>query len=249
MDIQAYLQRIQFPGTPKPNYQTLVDLQRSHLLTVPFENLSIHWGEPIFLQEQALFNKIVQRKRGGFCYELNGLFSALLRELEFSVTRLSAGVYDPSHGMGPEFDHMTIMVELDRRYLLDVGFGDSFRQPLLLDERGDQMQGSRAYRIERDGEHYILLEKRPEDEWNLRYRFILQPRCLDDYQEMCIYHQTSPDSAFTQNRVCSKATPDGRITLSDMRIIETKNGVRNERKLANDEEFLQLLDLHFGFTM
>ena len=136
MDIDAYLDRINYHGSRAVNSETLRELQVAHLLAVPFENLSIHAHEPIVLDDEALFTKIVTKRRGGFCYEANGLFAALLRELGFDVVMLSAGVANAEGGFGPDFDHMALMVTLDERWLVDVGFGDSFREPLLLDERG-----------------------------------------------------------------------------------------------------------------
>src|SRR2546421_10050322 len=144
MDIQAYLQRIDYTGPLVPSAKTLRLLQVAHLRTVPFENLSIHSGEPIVLDDDALFEKIVSRRRGGFCYELNGLFAALLRALGFDVAMLSAQVADAQGTFGPDFDHMTLLVNQDERWLADVGFGDSFSEPLLLDSRQEQGQGERA---------------------------------------------------------------------------------------------------------
>src|SRR4051812_10193641 len=92
LDVHAYLERIRYHGPLDPTAETLRRLQVAHLLSVPFENLSIHWGEPIELDDEALFEKIVVRRRGGFCYELNGLFATLLRALGFDVAMLSAGV-------------------------------------------------------------------------------------------------------------------------------------------------------------
>src|SRR5687768_9467525 len=108
MDVDAYLHRINYQGSLAPTARTLRDLQVAHLQTVPFENLSIHSAEPIILNDEALFEKIVLRRRGGFCYELNGLFAALLRKLGFEVVMLSAGVADAQGIFGPDFDHMTL---------------------------------------------------------------------------------------------------------------------------------------------
>ena len=174
MDIQAYLERINYHGTLTPSLQTLRELHLAHLLTVPFENLSVHHKEQIVLQDDALFNKIVMRRRGGFCYELNGLFSALLRALGFKVEMLSAGVTRPNGGFGPEFDHMMLMVTLDERWLVDVGFGDGFREPLRLDERSVQHQNTRAYQLLSDEERLILMEQKENEEWKPQYRFTLQ---------------------------------------------------------------------------
>jgi N-hydroxyarylamine O-acetyltransferase len=255
MDIKAYLQRINYRGPLAPTAQTLQQLQLAHLLTVPFENLSIHSGEPIILDDDALFEKIVMRRRGGFCYELNGLFAALLRELGFEVARLSAGVANAEGIFGPDFDHMTLLVTikedgLSKQWLADVGFGDSFREPLLLDSRDEQAQGRRTYKIASDESHLIMMQCQDGDEWKAQYRFTLQPHNYADYSEMCRYHQTSPQSHFTRARVCTRATPDGRVTLSDMRLITTIDGKeRTEQLLTSDDEYTPVLEKHFGIEM
>ncbi len=250
MNIKAYLERINYHGSLAPTAETLRDLQVAHLLAVPFENLSIHARQPIVLEDEALFTKIVEGRRGGFCYEANGLFAALLRALGFDVRMLSAGVADAEGGFGPDFDHMTLMVTLEQRWLVDVGFGDSFLEPLLLDEWSEQVQGSRAYRIVPDGTHLILMQRDGDDEWKAQYRFTLQPHEYGDYAEMCRYHQTSPQSHFTRARICSRATEEGRITLSEMRLITTsKNGGRQERTLTSQEEYAAILHEHFGVVL
>lgn len=241
MDVDAYLCRIGYAGPLAPTAQTLQQLQLAHLLSVPFENLSIHAGEPIVLDDESLFGKIVRRRRGGFCYELNGLFAALLRTLGFEVAMLSAGVARDDGGFGPEFDHMTLEVDLEQRYLADVGFGDSFRQPLILDERGEQAQGGEAFRIEDAGERLILMRRTGGEGWRPQYRFDLEPHVYADFENMCRYHQTSPRSLFTGKRLCSLATPDGRITLSGTTLITTRAGVREEREVANEAEHEDVL--------
>ncbi len=249
MDIQAYLERIGYQGSLAPTAETLRKLQVAHLMAVPFENLSIHAKEPIVLEDEALFDKIVGRRRGGFCYEANGLFAALLRALGFDVRMLSAEVANAEGNFSQPFDHMSLMVTLDERWLVDVGFGDSFLEPLLLDERGEQVQGKRAYRIINDGD-YLILMQRDGDEWKAQYRFTLQPYQYSDYAEMCRYHQTSPQSHFTKGRICSRATPSGRVTLSEMRFIKTTNdGSRREQTLTSEEEYAAILREHFGIVM
>jgi N-hydroxyarylamine O-acetyltransferase len=251
VNIPAYLDRINYHGPLAPTAETLRELQVAHLLTVPFENLSIHARQLIALDDNALFEKIVKRRRGGFCYEVNGLFAALLRALGFDVKMLSAGVANAEGGFGPDFAHMALMVTLDERWLVDVGFGDSFCEPLLIDERGDQRQGERAYRIDSDGTYLILM--RHDDDagggWKAQYRFTLQPHEYGDYEEMCRYHQTSPQSHFTRGRICSRATPDGRATLSEMRLIITRNGERQELALKNEEEYAVVLREYFGVNL
>jgi len=249
LNLQAYLERVNYHGSIAPTAETLRALQVAHLLTVPFENLSIHAGEPIVLEDEALFSKIVERRRGGFCYEANGLFAALLRAIGFDVTMLSAEVAQAEGSFSQPFDHMTLMVKLEQRWLVDVGFGDSFLEPLLLDERREQVQDSRAYRISDDG-RYLTLSRRDPSEWRPQYRFTLRAYEYDDFAEMCRYHQSSPQSHFTQGRICSRATDEGRITLSDMRLITTyRNGERKEQTLQSDEQYLVALREHFGVVM
>ena len=220
---------------------------------MPFENLSIHAKQPIILEDDALFAKIVDNRRGGFCYEANGLFAALLRALGFDVAMLAAEVANAAGEFGPKFDHMTLMASLDQRWLVDVGFGDSFREPLLLDERGEQVQAGRAYRILGDRNQLTLMQREEGDEWKVQYRFTLQTHTYPDYAEMCHYHQTSPQSHFTRSRICSRATEDGRITLSDMRLITTSlsgaHQVRKERTLTSQEEYADTLREQFGIVM
>jgi N-hydroxyarylamine O-acetyltransferase len=250
MDVDAYLERIGYRGPLAPTAETLRRLHVAHLLAVPFENLSIHAGEPVVLDDESLFDKVIARVRGGFCYELNGLFAALLRELGFRVEMLSAAVARRGGGFGPEFDHMALLVTLGERRLADVGFGDSFVEPLLVDERAEQTQGARAFRIDEEGGgRLVLLRRDAEGAWEPQYRFGLEPHAYADYAEMCRFHQTSPESHFTRGRVCSRLTPEGRVTLSGSRLITTRGGERVERELADEAECDAALLEHFRISM
>ncbi|MFL6331872.1 MAG: arylamine N-acetyltransferase family protein [Pyrinomonadaceae bacterium] len=250
MDVEAYLERIGYRGGLAPTAETLRRLHVAHLLTVPFENLSIHAGEPIVLEDALLFDKVVARRRGGFCYELNGLFAALLRALGFRVEMLSAAVARREGGFGPEFDHMALLVTLEERWLADVGFGDSFAEPLLVDERAEQRQGPRAFRVDGvEGGRLLLLRRDAGGAWEPQYRFGLEPHAYAEYEEMCRLQQTSPESHFTRGRVCSRLTNEGRVTLSGTRLIETKGGGKEERELLSEEECAAALLEHFGISM
>ena len=248
MNVDAYLDRIGYEGSRAPSMETLRGLHYAHMLAVPFENLDIHAGRHIVLDREALFEKIIRRRRGGFCYELNGLFAALLEELGFHVALLSAWVVSAGT-IGPEFDHMALLVELDERWLADVGFGESFREPLRLDDPGEQVQHGRAYRLVATKGSWSLSEGAPGGDHTTQYVFTLQPRRLSDFADMCRYHQTSPQSHFTRKRVCSLATPSGRVTLSDMSLISTKGGERQEILLTNDQEYAGALREHFGIDL
>lgn len=249
VDVTAYLRRINYQGPLDTCAETLRRLHRAHMLSVPFENLDIHLERSIILDESKLLSKVVERRRGGFCYELNGAFAALLRALGFNVAMLSAGVARREGGFGPPFDHMALLVELEERWLADVGFGDSFREPLLLDYAGEQAQDEDVYRLARDGEHLILERRGDSGAWEPQYRFTLRSYQLEDFAEMCRYHQTSPDSSFTQRRTCSMATAKGRVTLTGMRLITTAGGERQERALATQEEYDAALREHFGVEL
>jgi N-hydroxyarylamine O-acetyltransferase len=260
LNIKAYLERINYPFNDSraltPSAEMLRALQVAHLMTVPFENLSIHAGQTIVLEDDALFTKIVENRRGGFCYEANGLFAALLRALGFDVAMLAAEVAKAEGDFSPNFAHMTLMVCLEERWLVDVGFGDSFREPLLLDYRGEQVQGSRAYQIVPDDGRHTLMQRDEGDQWQAQYRFTLENHTYADYAEMCRYHQTSPESHFTRSRICSRLTEEGRITLSDMRLITTSGSgaqqtqqARREHTLASEAEYADVLREQFGIVM
>lgn len=266
MDVQAYLRRIHYqgsltpgadspsvdrpgigrPGIGRPSVDLLRSLHRAHLFTVPFENLDIGLGREIICDENRILRKIVNEHRGGFCYELNGAFAVLLRALGFRVTLLSARVAREDGGYGPEFDHLTLRVDLEQPWLADVGFGDGFLEPLRLESHTEQPQGGRAYRLTcLTSENGVFsLEVLVNGKWKREYAFTLQPRKLSEFAGMCHYHQTSPESHFTRQRLCTLATLEGRVTLSDEKLIEARGDSRRERLLSGEQEWrVQLREL------
>lgn len=249
LDIPAYLDRIAYAGSIVPTLEVLRSLHRAHLLSVPFENLDIALGREIVCDETAFLRKIVQRRRGGFCYELNGAFAALLRSIGFTVTLLSARVPREDGSESPEFDHLALRVDLDDPWLADVGFGDSFLEPLKLSPGVEQQQDGWRYRVV-DYEKSLWMERADRDGvWKRQYSFTLAARSLNDFGDMCRYHQTSPESPFTRKSVCSMATPGGRITVADRKLIFTRNGNREERLLALEPEWRAALKEHFGIVL
>jgi len=247
MDVDAYLRRIGYSGPLVASAETLHALHRQHLFTVPFENLNIPLKTAITLELPLLYDKIVTRRRGGFCYELNGLFAELLLALGFRVQMLSARVHREDDSFGPEFDHMLLKVDLDGPWLADVGFGDSFVNPIRFPRGSDEVQGKRYFLLSA-GEDWLLVR---EDETGQtpQYRFRDVPRQFADYAPMCHYHQTSPESGFTRRWICSRATPEGRITLANRRLIMTRNGQREERLLTTEEEARHCLREQFGVEL
>jgi N-hydroxyarylamine O-acetyltransferase len=242
--VDAYLARIGAGRPAVADAVALRELQLRHLSTVPFENLSIHLGEDIVLAEDALFDKIVGRWRGGFCYEVNGLFSALLTALGYRVTLLSARPAG-QHGFGPPFDHLALRVDLDEPWLVDVGFGRFSNYPLRLDVRTEQPEPAGTFLVVEtaDGDLDVSRDGEPE------YRIEQRPRELADFAPTCWYQRTSPDSHFTKSLVCSRLTSTGRITLSGRLLIDTTGGQRTERALETDAEVLATYRDLFGIGL
>jgi N-hydroxyarylamine O-acetyltransferase len=248
MDVDAYLARIGAARPARPDAAALRELQLRHLLSVPFENLSIHLGEPIVLDEEALVDKVVRRRRGGFCYELNGAFAALLSALGFSVTLLNARAFTPE-GLGPPYDHMALRVDVCGGagvWLADVGFGRFSNLPLRLDAGdADQADPVGVFRVveQPDGDLDVTMNGEPQ------YRLDPRPRALGDFEATCWWHQTSPKSLFTRSLVCSLLTETGRVTLSDRTFVRTTGTERDERGLTDDADVLAAYRTHFGITL
>ncbi|PYQ41936.1 MAG: acetyltransferase [Acidobacteria bacterium] len=249
MDVRSYLDRIGYLGPIEGTVGNLRALHRAHLLTVPFENLDISLGRKIVLEEEAILRKILELQRGGFCYELNGAFAGLLRALGFQVTLLSARVARSDGGEGPEFDHLTLRIDLEEPWLADVGFGDSFLEPLRLEAETEQADPSGTFRLIEDAGQWQMQKRESAGDWIAQYSFSLLPRRLEEFAGMCHVHQTSPKSSFTQKRICSRATPQGRITLSEMKLIVTSTGSRQETVIASEEERRRILQREFGIHL
>ncbi|MBA0127690.1 arylamine N-acetyltransferase [Haloechinothrix sp. YIM 98757] len=243
--VKAYLRRIQAPHVTTADRATLAELHLRHLETVPFENLSIHLGERIELEETSLVDKLVHRRRGGFCYELNGAFAMLLRALGFTVTHQSARVYTGDGDLGPPFDHLALRVDLDEPWLVDVGFGRGPVRPLRLDSREPQPDEDGEYRIVGvdNGDRDLYREDTPI------YRIEARARELRDFVPTCWYHATCPDSHFTRNTTCSRRVPGGRVTVSGNRLIESVHEQRSETVLDSDEDVLATYRSRLGVEL
>ncbi|MFF1921576.1 arylamine N-acetyltransferase [Streptomyces sp. NPDC058221] len=252
--VDSYLARIGAIRPVRPDAAALRELQLRHLTAVPFENLSIHLGEDIVLEESALLDKVVVGRRGGFCYELNGAFAVLLRELGFQVTLLQARVHGDEGKLGIPYDHMALRVVADDGtgpWLADVGFGDHAQHPLVLEDRTDQEDPRGTFRIRQapaaGGDDYgdldVLRDGAPQ------FRLDPRPRVLADFRAGAWYHRTSPDSGFTRSTVCSRFTAAGRITLSGRKLVTTVGAERHETPLGSDDEVLAAYREHFGLRL
>lgn len=250
MHLQTYLNRIGIDKIRTPSFEFLAELQNRHLLSIPFEDLDIP-EKRIEPDLNRFYEKIIPTKRGGFCYELNGLFHWLLISLGFKVDMLSARVFNSQKKeFGPEFDHMTLLVHfarIDKYYLTDVGFGDSFRIPI--DIAGGEISDiSGHYRIKR-GNNSSELQLEQENIWMSQYSFSLYPRKLADYKQMCDFQQDSPASSFRTRKLCTIATETGRITLSNNSLTITEGGSKNKITFEGREEFNSCLKKYFDIVL
>ncbi|MBL6447769.1 arylamine N-acetyltransferase [Fulvivirga sp. 29W222] len=250
MNKDLYLSRIGYKAELILTFEVLKDLQKAHLLNIPFENLDIHFGNYIRLDIERIYQKVVVNKRGGFCYELNGLFYELLEALGYQTKRISARVFDSKKGYSKEYDHLVIIVEIDaQEYLVDVGFGEFTFGPLKVeldtiqqDERGD-------FVIDMLDENWFRVGKVIDKAVTPQYIFKNQQREFDEFAEMCQYHQTSPESHFTQKRLISKPTENGRITLTGD-LLKIKEGEEvTEAVLKGEEAFHRELWNHFNIRI
>ena len=254
MNTSAYLERIHYTQPVEPDVESLQGLQLAHLRSVPFENLDIALKRPIRLDERSLWDKIITHHRGGFCYELNGLFARLLKQIGFEVTHLNARDYHAEDNtFGIDFDHLTLMVRVpgnSTRWLVDVGWGDTFACPLNIDSPDWQAQGVRAYQLEPFKGGYQLWQKDGGGKLERQYYFDLTAHQFPaEYEAACLYHQTSSESPFTRGNIISKATPEGRISLESSRLIITQTGQRTERLLDTEDQYDVLLKEHFEITL
>jgi len=249
LNISAYFDRIGYCGPNEPTVEVLRHIHRSHLFNVPFENLDIALGHKIVCDESAFIRKIVELRRGGFCYELNGAFAALLRATGFQVTLLSARVAREDGSYSPEFDHLALRVDLGEPWLADVGFGDLFLEPVRLRAGLLQEQDGQKFRISEGGDTFLLERSDGEGKWKQEYLLTLTPHGLSDFALRCHYHQTSPESSFTRKSICTIATPFGRVTLSDQKLIFTRNGFKEEKPLTSEAERQAALKEYFGIVL
>jgi N-hydroxyarylamine O-acetyltransferase len=232
------------------------------MLHIPFENLDIALARPISLQSDALIDKLIAQRRGGFCYELNYAFSMLLQALGFECQLLSARVFD-GVAFGPEFDHLLLRVVCaGEHWLADVGFGDGFREPLRLNPLNTQQTllgglghdgatvTATTYAVAPgEGSTFVVLKTNSVGGLVAQYAFTPKPRYISDFDEMCRHQQTSPQSHFTQKSVCSIATASGRCSLFGQDFITTDDGVKTSQHVADNAAYARILENVFHITL
>lgn len=249
MDVQAYLNRIDFDDTIALHKNVLFKLQRKHLLNVPFENLDIHYNRKIKLLVPAIYQKIINEKRGGFCYELNGLFHSLLKQIGFDAKLISARVHIKDDDYSPEYDHLAIIVNLEnKQFLVDVGFGKFSLEPLTLEMNQTISDSFGKFQFDKFNKEYYRINEVKDYNVLPQYIFKNEERKLSEFTKRCEFHQTSEHSHFTKKKLISIAKTNGRISLNNSQLKITH--IENEEEINFDErEFESKLKHYFNIDI
>lgn len=246
IDLESYLDRIRYDGALDVDLETLSALQRAHLTSVPFENLMVYAGTGVRTDLAWSVNKIVQKQRGGWCFEVNGAFAALLEAIGFQVRRLGAAVL--LNGPNVLIDHVTLEVALDEPWLVDVGFGESFTRPLALNLADPQDGGNGQYQFlpSPQGTTLAMLE---DGIPTACYRFKRVAHQMADFDGASERLQTDPASPFRDKPFATRLLGNGsdRVTLLRNRLKLTQGGVATERPVEPNE-WAEVLQEWFGIT-
>jgi N-hydroxyarylamine O-acetyltransferase len=246
MKLQQYLDRISYTGSLEPKLETLIGLHRAHLQTISYENLEIHFGRKLELNLERIFERLVLERRGGWCYEMNGLFAWVLREIGFDVRLVSTQVTRADGSLMTPGDHVALVVQLEQNWLVDVGWGNGFLDPLPL-EVGKYTQGFLEYRLEKVGESWKFHNQQFGADG---FSFTLEPHHLEpqhqqhrleEFQERCTWLQTSKESGFVRVTVCQRFTPEGINTLRDATLIRLTASGELKHTISSVEEYEQVL--------
>lgn len=244
MNLQAYLNRIHYNGPQAPNVATLRALHRAHLTAIPYENLDIHLGRRLTLDLEQIYHKIVEERRGGWCYEMNGLLAWALRALGFDVTLLGSAVGEPAQGgVDDDLDHLILQVRLaDQPWLADVGFGNAFLEPLPL-AAGEYQQSWMTFRLEQTDDKWFFHN---HQHGGAGYGFTLLPRQYGGFAPRCHELQTSPASGFVRTTVCHRFTPEGIITLRGAVLTQSRATGVQRTEIDSLARYREVLSHAFG---
>ncbi|MEF8908108.1 MAG: arylamine N-acetyltransferase [Haloarculaceae archaeon] len=260
MDAGDYLDRIGVDSEGVAvDRESLQRIQRAHVEAVPFENLAIVGdpfaegdGEGVTLDPDALYEKVVTRERGGYCFELNGLFNGLLRAVGFDADRVAACVLEEDGSVRTPANHHTNIVDLDRRYLVDVGLAvPPLRRPLPLDGAVRTDRAGVDWRVvdsDRPDADRMTQFRKPGGEWTDRYVFQERPRDLSYFQASCDHLSTAPESPFTGDPVVTVGTADGYKKLDRETLTVYRGGTETEQEVLK-AEWYETLAAEFGLRV
>lgn len=239
MNVRAYLERIGYEGPAEATEAALLGIHRAHVETVPYENLTIHFGRENTLVEADFLEKIVARKRGGWCYEMNGTLTWALAQLGFDVTRASGAVARELLGDDARDNHLIGFVDLDRRYVVDVGLGDGPSEPFPLESRS-WSEGPLDFRLERLDDGHWRFHNHSQG-MAPSFDFTEEPREISSFQHMCTMLQTVEWSPFVTYAMVIRRTPAGFRAVRDTTYIDAANGNKTETIIPSRDEYLNLL--------
>jgi N-hydroxyarylamine O-acetyltransferase len=250
LDLDAYCARINYTGSRDVSVATLKNLHFAHVHNVPFENLDIHLGQAISLEPSTLFTKIVTRKRGGYCYEVNSFFAMILQAFGFQVQCLLARVLYGFSNLRPRSHQLLLVIVDNESWIADVGFGSCcLREPLRLMPGIVSEQGPDTFRLRTEGAQTYILAAMLAGHWQDLYGFSLEPFDLIDYEPFNYWNSTSPHARFTQQKLCTIPTPEGRVVAVDKEFkIHSRQGTQTITAKTH-EEYLTLLRAHFGLVI
>jgi len=249
-NLDSYFERIKFKHTAKADLRTLRELHKQHVFTIPFENLDVLYGDPISLDPSKLFQKLISEKRGGYCFELNGLFQLLLENLGFDVYSASGRVLFDSDGIPPR-SHRLLIVNIEKeQWLVDVGFGAfGLFEPIPLKIGVEYHQFGDVFKLDHDQKLGFIFKTKVNNSWISQYSFGLEHFLPIDFMFPNYYHSHSSESIFCQKKICQLPTPEGRKKMVDMKLSVPVNGQTIETVAKNENDFFSLLKTHFNIEI
>ncbi|HET9030978.1 MAG TPA: arylamine N-acetyltransferase [Candidatus Aquilonibacter sp.] len=239
--LHQYLRRIEYGGPLHPSRQTLHALHRAHLLAIPFENVDVQLREKRPFTLDAVFEKIVEQRRGGWCYEMNGLFGWALGELGFKADYIACAVDRQKNGDRALMNHLALIVHLDQPFLADVGFGNGLAAPMPLRE-GTFNDGRFDFRLTRDGDWWRFHNHRLE---SMTYDFTQEPHAYEQFEHKARMLATTAESPFVQNLIAIKLLEDGMVRLTNAAFTRYDANEMVEETAPNAAELARILKEHF----
>lgn len=248
MEVDAYLDRIAYSGPMRKDLATLTALHRAHLRAIPYENLDVQLGRPVTTEVATIFDKIVRRRRGGWCYEMNGLFGWVLAELGFRVTRSAAGVMRELRGNDSIGNHLVLKVEMEEgTFLADVGFGDGPIDPIFVISGPFVSHGFE-----------FALSKTDDGWWRLHnhksggaasFDFNMAAADEDHLAQRCFWLQSSPESPFVQNAVLQRHVDDGLWMMRGRVLRKVAPAAQKDYLVESAPEYVGVLSEVFGLNL
>jgi N-hydroxyarylamine O-acetyltransferase len=240
MNLQAYLDRIGFTGQAQPDVATLRAMHRAHMLAIPYDSLDVQFGRPVSLDPAAAFDKIVTRRRGGWCYEMNGLFGAMLQAVGFQVTRMAGAAMREARGDFMIGSHLVLLVEIDgENWIADVGFGDGALEPFQLAAGPLSFEGY-DFRLETLDDRWWRFHNH-ELGGAKSFDFIVEPADPALLQEKCDWLHDAPDSPFVQNLICQRYRGDEILQLIGRSYRQIRGSAKQERLIESSDDLIAVL--------